>query len=453
MKASILVILLAVPSLVRAQSVQGQWQRVAIDSFFEVQQVVFVDSEVGYVLGGLSRNYSTNEVIFRTSDGGTAWHEIDLKNLPAGDTSGLLPVNGESKLCAPTRNALFLDFVDMYSFDSGASWARRSYPTSTGNVSPGNAFWHWYMYSASSGYGQDVIQSVLKTEDSAKTWCCQLRYYAQDIYWADSLHGMAMLTDTVDNQGVDHQISGFYTWGTTDGGQNWTFHFTALPNVPRWLGASTDPISKAIWLYPNYFTTDEGATWQIDSTPANTLQGSVIGNAQWISIKSGPNQRDPAEWLAVSYDAGLHWKIDSTSANGLSIVGTTFTDARHGWAVGNDTVTAGRLFGMDSTVGYVLKYIGPPLALGVSSMVLPVPPALELSPNPAANTLHFELGASEPIVRCDAVNILGGTIECPLTSLHGSQGDVDISSLAPGMYELRLWTRAECVSKPFVKAP
>ncbi len=452
----IVVLLCTIPELLLAQP---RWTRIKLGEFIRVQRVTFVDTSVGYVLCS-EINYPYKAVLYRTSDGGSSWSKIYV-DTSLDTTSRLEYVNGPN-LLAPTPEQIFFgggpEYPNIYySSDSGNTWAERA----TGL--------YLYMYSGSSGYAQELAPiHILKTVDTLKSYCCQIKDYAQYEYWSDSLHGLAGLTDTFDDTGTDQTIQGFYGWGTTDGGQNWVFNSTVLPSILAPLDVAPIAGSDLFYFYPNYSigalylsnispystfsTADMGATWMMDTFFRGRIKAIVgYGTQLWLALASGDTltRYHPSEWLAFSSDE-KRWDIDSTSAEGLNIIAMDFTDASHGWAIGNDTSTAGFPF-TDSTTAYILKYVGPPLA--VTPTDSPSPPVLELSPNPAGNSLHFELGAAESIIRCDLVTTLGGTIERPLTALNSSQGDVDISSLAPGMYELRLWTHAGCFSKAFIKAP
>lgn len=212
MKCLALLLALSLPSIVVAQT--SRWQRIPLDSFYKAEKVIAVDSEVVYVIGITTPLGQSHVVIFRTSNGGTTWHEIDPPDLPDGQPANPLPASGiqnGSYFSAPTRGALFIGGARMCSFDSGVTWSFRS--ESVGNVAV-----NWQMLSASTGYGMGLQQRLMKTDDSVTTWS-EIRHYVQYDYWTDSLHGIAGLSDTEDGFGIYNYVQGFYGWITTDGGK------------------------------------------------------------------------------------------------------------------------------------------------------------------------------------------------------------------------------------------
>ena len=452
MKAFLLFIIL-LPSVAASQT--GLWRKVAVDSFFIASKVVFVDSEVGYVVGLSTKGLHHYDKLLRTSDGGESWAEIDPEN--ARGVSGRFETNGN--YCFPSRNAIYAG-TNAYvcSFDSGATWIYRPYPPGAGAV-------NWYMFSVAGGYGEGVQYSLMRTSDSAQTWSKLLPYSEYD-YWSDGTHGIAGLYDTEDGQGVSHSTGGFYGWGTSDGGLHWAFHHVPLPALPPL--AAAVPNSDTFYLYKaytigatsqsnispySYFrTTDLGASWELDSTfPGRLSTMSAFGHAIVLALASGDTlaKYHPAEWFAMSYD-GSHWRIDSTSAKGLNISSIDFTDATHGWAVGNDTVSFDPTVLTDSTVAYIFKYAGPSLGVIEHHPISP-PPSAAIYPNPTGGLLHFQIAVNSPVLRADATDVLGNTVVCPYQAVANGAGSIDVSSLPNGVYELRLSTATSASYKTFVK--
>jgi len=445
---SLLCLLLFLPSIAIAQ--QSQWKIVKVDSFFVPLQVTFVDSDVGYV-GGYQTKFPGYYLLFRTSDGGATWRDIS----PVFDSAPVIFRTPFYAPSCPTRHDIFLceGWVD-YSPDSGETWITRN------DYGSPRAWVNAQMFTPAMGYlynEQDVTN--YKTEDTIKSFVQIGQQESDFIYWVDSLYGIMPIYDT----------AGMRWQSTTDGGLDWPSGFQ--PGFPPAAGSVFfSAKSRALWFYQSYNTTatyqsrvypysfwgtpDLGATWEADTSFAGrVLSMGAVGDAVWLSISSGDTltRYHPAEWLAMSYD-GVHWDIDSTSVKGLNISAIAFTDASHGWAVGNDTTSFNPTVSLtDSTVGYILKYVGAPLA--VAQEVQPSLPTLDLSPNPAQNLLHYQIATFHPVLRAEAVSVLGNFIECPLRSVAGSEGDVDISALAPGMYMMRLKTSEGYASKSFIKVP
>ncbi len=444
------------------------WSRMKIANYFLATQVHFVDSMVGYVGGiSLSRPVPSKPYayyrLFRTFDAGQSWNEID----PVLDSSFTTFQSGP-EISTPAREVVYMSPSDLCSFDSGATWIHRKYQLTS--------FDHLHMFSASSGYGLSTNDvDIYKTEDSAKSFALKRSDGTFESnsgtapfgeLWLDSLTCLSPGGSQSDTSaGV-----GFVK--TVDGGVHWAYHFQPFPDTNNKNDYSaTGPIvaeigTKRIWLYHSYITngfrqnviypnsyylsTDTGETW----TGSTIFLGRIAamgaaGGAVWAAISSGDTLTSlhPASLLAMSTD-GVHWKIDSVSAKGLLINALCFTDASHGWAVGNDTVT-GTTF-HDSTAGYVMRYVGPPVS-SVRSASQASQSHIDLTPNPVSSVLHFDVAGSLPIERVEAIDVLGSSYACPLISSRGTVGDVDLSKLHAGIFVLGLWTSEGYLFKSFVK--
>ena len=443
------------------------WTRTKIDRYFSVTNVYFIDSLTGYV-GGFStdRPYPRKPYgylkLFRTSDAGETWKEIS----PVIDTNFISYENG-TEISTPTRSVIYLSPGNLCSFDSGDTWVQRQYKFTT--------FDHVHMFSASSGYGLSTNNiDIYKTEDSAKSFPIKRSDGIFEAYsgtspfgevWLDSLTGISP------GGSVGDTSAGVGFVKTVDGGVHWSYHFQPFPDTTHYDYSTTGPLvsepgTKRIWLYhsyitngfkqsvtlPNsyYFSTDAGETW----TGSKTFLGRIAamgaaGGAVWSAISNGDTLTSlhPASFLAMSTD-GVNWKIDSVSAKGLLLSALCFTDASHGWAVGNDTVTGTGFH--DSTTGYVMRYVGPPLSSVRINAVVPQQ-HVDLTPNPVSSVLHFDVAGSLPIQRTEAIDVLGSSYACPLLSSRGTAGDVDVSALHSGVFLLRLWSAEGFTAKSFVK--
>jgi|GEM_PF-5972694 len=462
MKRYILLLCL-LPEFVFAQP---RWAKTKIADFFRAQQILFVDSEVGYV-AGVQTKYPNYEILYRTSDGGNSWSEIHPYGAE-GDTAHLREL-ALFNFSVPTRKDIFIGTrANICSFDSGATW--------TGRIYDHEYYSNWHMFSAAEGYAElPSLGRIVKTYDSAISWDHVLNYNAANSIWADSLQGMYFLFDTLNNlTGYFDTIQGIGSGSTTDGGAHWSFgvqpcptgltpkacfgyflHAGAIPNSKTIFGyaaGSTTALRVNVPAYSYLITSDLGSTWAADTFfRGRLLSMDAVGDGIILGVSSDTLTRyHPAEWLAMSED-GMHWDIDSITSKGLNINSIMFTDPSHGWAVGNDTSTIGAPFS-DSTTAYVLKYIGPPLA-SVEHHRVPSAPALSVYPNPAGSFVHVQIASINPILRAEAVGVLGNSVDCPFQAVGRQAADIDISSLVPGVYELRLWTTNGSSFKPFVKLP
>ncbi len=452
-KRCTLFCLLLAPGLLHAQ--QGQWTRFRIADSLVAQQVVFSGSEVGYVSGYSTADKSPIFHLFRTSDGGATWKELILDTFK-------MKYDSRFTVSAPTRRDIFVNSPD-YSFldntgdyflvstDSGVTWSRR-------NFGPGPRMEDCRMFTAAMGYAYNNADvTIYKTEDSARTWSKPISYQwvsATPPVWSDSERGLFLLYDST---------TGVSNWNTMDGGLDWNYNHQAIDTETTLIAAPDagtllyyTPYDPALgWQqirspYSYYRSTDLGATWEGKQQFAGrVLSAAAIGDAVFFGISDGDTltMSHPASVFAMSHD-GVNWNLDSTSAQGLNIHSIVFTDSAHGWAIGNDPHTAYQ----DSTVAYLLKYIGAPL-LGVRQEAVVERPSIEFSPNPATSVVHFRIGGTESVLRADAIDMLGMDRECPLRFANGVSGDVDISALPPGAYLLRLRMVSGSALQRIIKLP
>jgi photosystem II stability/assembly factor-like uncharacterized protein len=274
-----------------------------------VTDICFVDSNIGYVVGGKYHPSFPYDVIIKTTDGGITWNKQESYE-----------VNTLYAIC-------FTDSLN-------------------GNVV--------------GDYGL-----ILRTTDGGNTWNNQSSVTRNNLYevcFADKYYGMAL--------GVEPWEFGAHILiRTTDGGNNWllatevsSHNAVSLADSNNGIAVGFDIISK---------TTDGGITWEhqdfpgkrfygvsyIDANHATTVgNGGIIfhttdGGENWIEQKSNTTQdlivvccTDSNHGVAVGYsgtvlltnDGGNAWS-QPPSGTSEELRSVSFGDSLHGWIVFNET--------------------------------------------------------------------------------------------------------------------
>jgi photosystem II stability/assembly factor-like uncharacterized protein len=216
---------------------------------------------------------------------------------------------------------------------------------------------HGWAVGGSPGGRTDPGHTNLRTTDGGTTWISPTTDPAADtlnrVFFSDKTHGLA-----VGESGESNELPAAIL-RTSDGGDTWAQATGTVPHVAL----------EAVYMFPDNLTafaaggeltddggncvatllksTDGGATWSDLSAnlPAVSLTNKYCVDAMWwVSTTEGwlgGNRKNPADSGLILHttDGGGTWNaVDShTSTNGYESM--MFTDATHGWAVGDCKTT------------------------------------------------------------------------------------------------------------------
>ena len=223
---------------------------------------------------GLQSNISlpTNQVIVKSSDGGTSWTAFNMTSvLPVGFGVVSICVDpDDSQTIFAIGNAGFSDAAVVASFDGGTTWETR-----TNNLPFG------VPYNDVTIAGQEVFvaggqlfgsqyMGVWQSEDYGLTWTNISAAFPNQVSNAIAIDPL-----NSDNMFVATEGDGIYS--STDGGASWNFNAT---------GAGVSGAARCLFLKPGAsdivyagflslaicLSEDAGATWEFANTGIATLQ-------------------------------------------------------------------------------------------------------------------------------------------------------------------------------------
>jgi photosystem II stability/assembly factor-like uncharacterized protein len=282
---------------------------------FDFSAADFVDARTGWVVGyDADQNVS---VVLRTTDGGATWVEqVEL----AGDT------------------LLDVDFVDASNgWTAGAEGL--IYTTSDGGAT-------WNVEPAASWPVQRKTKAVEVRSGGAASAPMIINESVASVFFVDRQTGWAAGDTPV---GSSLEVRGVVL-GTTNGGATWKelkdasgkgapFSINDVFFVDRnegWAaGGNQENREEDVLLH----TTDGGRTWLRQTTKtaqyiravhfADAKRGWAVGMTM---DPVDPNQAGPSKIVGTT-DGGVTWAVQFTSPR--SFYDVVFTDAQHGWAVGD----------------------------------------------------------------------------------------------------------------------
>jgi photosystem II stability/assembly factor-like uncharacterized protein len=411
------------------------WTRYKISDSIQIQKIQSIDSLTGYAFGKISPNGSI--AIFRTDDGG-----IDWKRLPFGMYSSyssefyiidsLLYVSVQ----IPDRIRLYRHLV---SLDKGQTWKII-------DTLPNK----YYFWSSTSGLRINGFSRAIETtRDIGETWKAVPYNYDLDTMlrhanfgWivVDSLNWLipffpyyydSFLKDFADTGSITNlrTTDGGLTWHRDEYPMSgWTFRWSVKLNTEgEWwtlLTKSTAPLQ---------YSTDSGRSWQATVLPPIYAYGNFSGffAYQMTSADSmvcmATDTLEKRFTFAVWYsaDRGSHWTREASFDND-NLSDMYFLDSKHGWISAVDS----------NFSSYVYIY----RSQGVASadLIEPVETAAAVYPNPATTAITVTDEALMPI---DVYDALGRTVAISHTEAVNGSRTLNIESLPPGCYTLKLGSR------------
>ena len=448
--------LLAVPLLVfiltagnsKAQ-IPGHWEQAYTLSGWRFDNIIFSDTNHGIVFADSNAGYSghqtTATAIIRTSDGGASWHFITLYNGPsvtAGSSYWDYVNSGKSTMLDSLNAYIYGDYWLLATHDGGLRWEidTNAFPQTSGG---------WFIRMFTPDMGRAISNEFIytfATTDSGR--------HFDPIGNAPGGFYDAIFLDTSEYWISNRAPNGFVASimdHTTDAGNNddWTSD-TIVDSIPEYysLTSITQTPDRARFyvlfrwgeqLAPTRFhldfveTTDDGASWRIDST----LDSAVIyelsapaPNQLWALLYPIYETANGYTYYpstvganSVSYspDDGHTWYMDSTLL-GDTLTGMFWPDAQHGF------VTASK---NHSLVIYRFVSNPPSGVLPVKQAIAPV----SIFPNPAIRSCTISSGT--PGARIELFDVLGREVLSGTVPATGSL-TLDVSTLPRGIYEVML---------------
>jgi photosystem II stability/assembly factor-like uncharacterized protein len=364
-------------------------------------QIGFFDSYNGYALGW---EYSNTSLV-STADGGHTWqYDTLVENGPfsimylAGQQCYLL-----------NQDSLLL----MKTMDAAQSWEM------TGVPEPISYYSDMFFVNENTGFLCGGDGYFLRTENGGTDWTdlspgndMALR----NLHFVDEDNGWMI---DYDGKNILH---------TTDGGENWTetqlgSGIIYQPEDIFFLDAATGFLNTDDGLF--YKSTDGGATWEV-------IYGFPTGSYSSIYFADENEGWFLSARVHHTLDGGATW--DEGQYFGLHARAMFFLDEDKGWISGTD--------------GLVVRYDG---TVGISG---PERNAVHVRifPNPARDVIQLENieGASG---NCEILiyNIEGQIVLQQVPAVTSGMITLDVSSLAPGTYLLKLKGAPELLGSKFMK--
>jgi uncharacterized protein (TIGR03437 family) len=317
---------------------------------YKFEDVFFTDRQHGWAAG--TRTFSTNmwgQEIFHTADGGNTW-QTQYEDAPLDDIFS------------------YHHLESVYFTDALHGWAVGTSRLGSDYYTEHNAILHTADGGATwSEQGQELYHpwglefAAVQFLDQQNGWAlARLNFPSEDVFLAHTINGgsnwswvdTGIAGDVLLAKGgmrfVDAQhgcFAGSDVAGCTrDGGATWTqatvtcggnscdpnAHAVAFADsLHGWIGGGVTmggPGDGAL-----YTTTDGGANWSVNTPPA--MSNWVLEAIQFLTPSTGWLSGDGG-LLFQTTDAGADWQPVGTGT-GYDLLGLNFTDATHGWIVGD----------------------------------------------------------------------------------------------------------------------
>lgn len=309
-------LLLLVLLCASSSTAMAQWTKIPYGSSQFWNEVFFVDNDHGWITG-------QTPLMLRTVDGGVNWIPT---NLPGGNFSA----NRDICFLDPSFGIVSGEDGVWKTVDGGVSWTSIAPPAQLGQSLGGVWFIDRNQGVCAFGNCDNTIVTFCKTIDGGATWrVVQYNHTNVDV----SVGGITFQNGTWYAAGGLGKF-----WTSTDNGNSWT-----LTNTNSF-GWQEDLISRFGNLYIASAnggscsaafggrvlrSVDGGVTWT--STIFSTLMWGVTMTSPMVGWTCGDN--------GMAYkttDGGLTWTDSSCGMNHGDLVDDIwFSDADHGWAVGN----------------------------------------------------------------------------------------------------------------------
>ena len=266
----------------------------------DLMSVHFIDNEKGFVVG-------RNKLLLSTTNGGKNWSSRKLDFAGYSDGYDVFFVNDTHGWILSNGNVL-------RTTDGGLSWNQ-----SANRV---NAYAQIFFVNTDLGWAPGYGQ-VSKTTDGGITWTEQVVPNGNDlrgVFFIDSNRGWVTGSGSI--------------FSTTDGGSTWVQQYTGNYSYTLNSVHFTSPTEGWVTGAPHLLhTTDGGNTWQVQTL--STISSAYFSKVQFINENIGFVRSNQVVY--ATSDKGVTWKKSYPHGN---LTDMHFTDATHGWSVGNAGILA-----------------------------------------------------------------------------------------------------------------
>jgi photosystem II stability/assembly factor-like uncharacterized protein len=398
----------------------SQWvQQNQLSTSNDLNSIIFTNSNTGYAVGEYG-------AIIKTTDGGITW-----STLSSGTPSDLISVFFPD---VNTGYAVGENGAVIKTTDGGITWTTLSSGT---NASLNSVFFT----DNNTGYAVGDIEHfraiILKTTDGGGTWASDtiLTRTLLSVYFIDKNTGYSVGWD------ISKTVDGGATWNTIIVTENIVLNSVFFPDynvgyaVGGWRGQGT--IIKTIDAGETWVTLLSGISaplYSVFFTDINT--GYAVGGNRNSLLRGGLLIGDcgSKQIILKTIDGGNKWtKLKCVTNEQLNSI--FLTDANTGYAVGEN--------------GTILKTTnggGFPTVVENGSLEL----TISIYPNPATNKVSIETKSNlqEETIVC-IFNMNGAILQ---QDKFQSQNlvEMDVSTLAKGIYLLKIQTKAGVETKKLV---
>jgi len=295
----------------------GQWRKLSVYSNTFFNEVFFYDNNHGWITG-------FNGTVLRTADAGSTWQSGTLTN--SGSSSN-------RDICFVSASTGFVSGEDgiWKTTNGGATWTS----ISPSGVNLGGSAGMWFTDANNGVYGfgrcNDSSVTFCRTSDGGTTWST-VKYVSNRVDVA--VGGIAYASGTYYAAGGNGHF-----WKSTDNGASWSESSTGsagwqediyVQSGDIYIASATGMSCQSSGGGKLLKSVDGGSTWSTTNFPTIVMWGVAMysGTAGWSCGDNGN--------AFSTNDGGSTWSKMSCGMNSLGRVDDIyFTDASHGWAVGD----------------------------------------------------------------------------------------------------------------------
>ncbi|MBS1780166.1 MAG: T9SS type A sorting domain-containing protein [Bacteroidetes bacterium] len=205
------------------------------------------------------------------------------------------------------------------------------------------------------------------------------------------------------------------------------------------------PLIDSTYAFPLFFVPTMAVRNDLDTPSGHMLvsymnaTGNPMNNFLMGTFSNGDIQAN-----AACIDTPTYWQADTLTAYNLPVgVWTSLGTKKVAVTVSIDSPTRNVYMECNSYMGYKTTSIENTQALSDKKF--------ELYPNPSHDVLHLSIPADIKLKSIRVTSVLGNVFACTVSSYNGPISDIDISSLAPGFYILKVEGETNIQTFKFIK--